>query len=178
MAAGCLEQGTRPAGDLRSVVESHIGAYLALDIETILSLEHDPWVDLGGGSCPNGARSASSPPQGTENETPSPAGPDASCDPANVTHDERRAMLLEGAEREGFRAAVEGKRVEDLFDMTAMTDEDAVALLAERSTQTPFRAQPGDRAVHVPPREGSPFFDGWFRIYGERDGRLVSVAGD
>jgi hypothetical protein len=42
------------------------------------------------------------------------------------------------------------------------------------------RWQPGPRdvLVFVPPREGSPLFDGWFGVYRPAEGRWMQVAGD
>lgn len=184
---GCLEQGTGAQGgeDLRASVVAHAQAFLDGDVEGTLRYESDPWVDLGGGSCPYPAERRETTSASdrrvallAENETPTASPPDASCDPSNITHEERRAALEQFYGSDEHRSATQGRTLADLLDFGKMREEDAASYLAEFSFRGAFTPQEGDVAVHVPGVEGSPFFDGWFGIYRELDGRWVRVAGD
>lgn len=160
---GCLEGGAvdAPRGTpstLREVVFAQLDAFLRRDVEGVLAYDHDPWVDLGGGSC------GPDPPPG--------------CDSANVTHDERRAQLETLFADGEYRAAVEGKRIEDLFEVDAYNETDAERAFEDSGSRSWFPFRKGDRAVHVPPQDGSYFFDGFFRVYRDVNATWLAIAGD
>lgn len=180
--AGCLEApgGGAPAGtdDVPGLARTHLDAILSGDVDRAVQFDHDPWVDLGGGDPCADERGEEAATNTTGLARAQPQGPSASSctgDGANVTKEERRAMYARFFASDEFDA-MRGRSSDELL---AWEDAAFDAFPEGRAWEHAwFTFLPGDVRVQVPPREGSPLFDGWFRIYRPIDGAYLSIAGD
>lgn len=149
---GCLESpAVAPGASVEDAVRAHVQAVVDGDVDLIVSFYADDWADLGGGD-------------GT------PSSPE-----------KRRASVEEFLRSERYREEVAGRDIEDLLDWASAEYRPPGAYGAEWD-DSPWAARwtpgPDDVLVHVPPREGSAFHDGWFGFYRPADGSWVQVAGD